>query len=115
MIECSDSLEFLKTKQDFEFDINYSDPPYALGSEIYIREDGKPDYKKATDFMNKWKMPDGNYWEQWFKESFRTLKHGGYCIMFGIDRQLMLFKYYAALAGFIEKTKSLLVFYQQFS
>ena len=103
MIHCSDSLEFLKQKKDFQFDIYYADVPYALGSEIYIRSDGKPDYKKATDFMNKWKMPDGNYWENWFKEAFRTLKHGGYCIMFGIDRQLLLFKYYAQLAGFSEK------------
>jgi len=103
MIHCSDSLEFLKQKKDFQFDIYYADVPYALGSEIYIRSDGKPDYKKATDFMNKWKMPGGNYWENWFKEAFRTLKHGGYCIMFGIDRQLLLFKYYAQLAGFSEK------------
>ena len=97
-----DSLEFLKSFNDYEFDINYSDPPYALGSEVIIREDGKVDYKKANDFMNKWEMPTGIYWEQWFKEAFRTLKHGGYCIMFGMDRQLLLFKYYAKLAGFEE-------------
>lgn len=103
MIHCSDSLDFLKQKQDFQFDIHYADVPYALGSEVYIRSDCKPDYKKAADFMNKWKMPDGNYWENWFKEAFRTLKHGGYCLIFGIDRQLLLFKYYAQLAGFSEK------------
>lgn len=103
MIECKDSLEFLKERADYEFDINYSDPPYALGSEVIIRADGKVDYKKANDFMNKWEMPTGEYWEQWFKEAYRTLKHGGYCIMFGIDRQLLLFKYYANLAGFEEQ------------
>lgn len=103
MIFCSDSLEFLRKQEDYSFDINYSDPPYALGSEVIIRPDGKVDYKKANDFMNKWEMPTGAYWEQWFKEAYRTLKYGGYCIMFGMDRQLLLFKYYANLAGFTEK------------
>jgi DNA modification methylase len=101
MILEKDSLAFLKEQKDFAFDINYSDPPYALGSEIYIRPDGNFDYKKATDFMNKWEMPTGEYWEKWFEESFRTLKHGGYCIMFGIDRQLPMFQYYAIKAGFL--------------
>ena len=103
MITRSDSLEYLKSCCDYEFDINYSDPPYALGSEVIIRPDGKVDYKKANDFMNKWEMPAGDYWEKWFKEAYRTLKYGGYCVMFGIDRQLLLFKYYAKLAGFEEQ------------
>jgi site-specific DNA-methyltransferase (adenine-specific) len=103
MIECKDSLEFLKERQDYENDIIFADPPYALGSEIMIRPDGKVDYKKAADFMGKWDMPTGDWWEQWFKEAFRSLKHGGYCILYGVDRQLLLFKYYAALAGFIEQ------------
>jgi DNA modification methylase len=100
MIIEKDSLAFLQEQKDFAFDINYSDPPYALGSEIYIRPDGKFDYKKATDFMNKWEMPTGEFWEKWFEESFRTLKHGGYCVMFGMDRQLPMFQYYAIKAGF---------------
>ena len=100
MILEKDSLAFLKEQKDFAFDINYSDPPYALGSEIIIRPDGKYDYKKATDFMNKWEMPTGEYWESWFEESFRTLKHGGYCIMYGMDRQLPMFQYYAIKSGF---------------
>jgi hypothetical protein len=100
MIIQKDSLDFLKEQKDFAFDINYSDPPYALGSEIIIRADGKYDYKKATDFMNKWEMPTGEYWESWFEESFRTLKHGGYCIMYGMDRQLPMFQYYAIKSGF---------------
>jgi DNA modification methylase len=100
MITTKDSLEFLKEQKDFSFDINYSDPPYALGSEIIIRPDGKYDYKKATDFMNKWEMPTGEYWESWFEESYRTLKHGGYCIMYGMDRQLPMFQYYAIKSGF---------------
>jgi len=48
-------------------------------------------------------MPTGAYWEEWFKEAFRSLKYGGYCIMFGMDRQLLIFKYYASLAGFEER------------
>ena len=53
--------------------------------------------------MNKWGGLSGDYWNAWFKEAYRTLKHGGYCIMFGMDRQLLLFKYYANLAGFEEQ------------
>lgn len=103
MIKQQDSLAFLKEQPDLSVDINYSDPPYALGSEITIRPDGKVDYKNASDFMDKWEMPTGDWWSDWFKEAFRTTKHGGYCIMFGMDRQLLLFKYYAHLAGFTEK------------
>jgi len=99
----SDSLEFLQKQKDFENDIIFADPPYALGSEVVIREDGKVDYAKASDFMNKWEMPTGKFWEKWFKEAFRTLKHGGYLLMYGMDRQTLLFKYYASLAGFKEQ------------
>jgi len=102
----SDSKEFLATFKDFEFDIIFADPPYALGSEIIIRQDGKVDYAKASDFMNKWDMPSGEYWEKWFIQAFRTLKHGGWLIMYGMDRQTLLFKYYASLAGF-QETQSL--------
>jgi hypothetical protein len=53
--------------------------------------------------MSKWEMPTGDYWDKWFKEAHRVLKNGGWLIMFGIDRQLLLFKYYALLAGFEEQ------------
>lgn len=99
----SDSLDFLKTLGEHSNDIMYCDPPYALGSEVIVRPDGKVDYAKASDFMGKWEMPTGDYWEQWFKEAFRTLKYGGHLVMFGMDRQLLLFKYYGHLAGFTEK------------
>ena len=94
-----DSLEYLKEQKEFEFDLIFGDPPYALGSELCIK-DGKIEYKKAVDFMNKWEMPSGQFWQNWFNESFRTLKHGGYCILFGMDRQSVMFKYYALNAGF---------------
>jgi DNA modification methylase len=97
-IHTSDSLAYLKTLSDSSQDILYCDPPYALGSEIIIRSDGKVDYAKASDFMSKWEMPTGAYWEEWFSEAYRVLKHGGWLIMFGMDRQLLLFKYYAQLS-----------------
>jgi site-specific DNA-methyltransferase (adenine-specific) len=103
MITTSDSLQFLTTKQEHEFNILYADPPYALGSSVIVRPDGKVDYHKASDFMSKWEMPTGDYWGKWFKEAHRVLKNGGWLIMFGIDRQLLLFKYYALLAGFEEQ------------
>jgi hypothetical protein len=102
-VETSDSVEFLKKIDDYGLDIIYCDPPYALGSEITIRDDGKVDYSKASDFMDKWSMPDGYYWESWFKEAFRSLKYGGYCIMFGMPRQDHFFKYYANINGLIVK------------
>lgn len=101
-IQVKDSLAFLSEQKDFENDIIFCDPPYALGSEVIIRKDGKVDYKKAVDFMNKWDMPTGDYWEKWFIEAYRVLKYGGYLIMYGMDRQTLLFKYYASLVGFIE-------------
>lgn len=93
---------FLKSHKDYTADVIFSDPPYGLGSEVIIK-DGKPEYSKASDFMNKWDTPTGAYWEMWFEKAFRTLKHGGYCVMYGMDRQLLLFKYYACLAGFQER------------
>lgn len=98
-----DSLTFLRSIEAFENDIIFADPPYGLGSKVVIKNNGKVDYSKANDFLNKWKMPTGEYWENWFREAFRTMKHGGYLLLFGMDRQLLMFKYYACLAGFQEQ------------
>ena len=103
MIKQIDAIELLKSLPDKSVDLIFTDPPYALGSEVIIREDGKPDYKKAVDFMNKWDQPDGKFWEEWFKEANRVLKYGGRVLMFGMDRQLMLNKYYACFAGLQEQ------------
>lgn len=103
MIIQGDVLQEVKKIPNNSVDVIFSDPPYALGSEIAIRPDGKVDYKHARDFMSKWEMPTGEYWEEFFKESIRVLKYGGHCLMFGMDRQLLLFKYYAHLAGLTEK------------
>jgi site-specific DNA-methyltransferase (adenine-specific) len=98
-----DCLELLKTLPDCSIDLIFCDPPYALGSEVIIKPDGKPDYKKAVDFMNKWDQPDGKFWEEWFTEAKRVLKYGGHCLMFGMDRQLWFNCYYANLSGFTQK------------
>jgi DNA modification methylase len=98
-----DCLGLMQGMPDNSIDLIFTDPPYALGSEIIIRPDGKPDYKKAVDFKNKWEMPTGEFWEAWYKEAFRILKYGGHCLMFGMDRQNFMFKYYGHLAGFVGK------------
>jgi DNA modification methylase len=98
-----DCLELMKTLPDNSIDLIFCDPPYALGSEVIIKPNGKPDYKKAADFMNKWDQPDGTFWEEWFCEAKRVLKHGGHCLMFGMDRQLWFNCYYANYAGFTQK------------
>jgi DNA modification methylase len=103
MIKQGDCLELMKTLPDNSIDLIFCDPPYALGSEVIIKENGKPDYKKAADFMNKWDQPDGTFWEEWFCEAKRVLKHGGHCLMFGMDRQLWFNCYYANYAGFTQK------------
>lgn len=109
-----DCLETFKGIKEFELDIIFGDPPYALGSELIVKENGKLDYSNATDFMNKWTMPTGEFWEQFFKDSYKSLKYGGYCILFGIDRQSVLFKYYACLAGFKERQSLYWYFIQNF-
>ena len=96
-------LDVLKETAANSQDLIFCDPPYALGSDVIIRKDGKPDYRKAVDFMSKWQQPDGYFWEQWFAEAFRVLRYGGRVVMFGMDRQLMLNKYYACFAGFAEQ------------
>ncbi len=101
------ALERIKKHKSNSQDIIFADIPYALGSTVYIDpKDGKPKYKKAKDFMEKWDMPDHNFWEEFFKECNRVLKHGGRVMFFGVDRQLMLFNYYAVFAG-LETQQSL--------
>lgn len=98
-----DALKRIKELPDNSMDIIHCDPPYALGSELTINENGEVDYKKAVDFMNKWDVPTGAWWKDFFKECNRVLKNGGYLLMFGMDRQLLLFKYYGALSGLKER------------
>lgn len=105
-IECISALDKIKKLPDNSQDIIFAYPPYALGSTVYIDKDGKPKYKEAKDFMNKWDMPDHNFWQEFFSEANRVLKFGGRILLFGIDRQLMLFQYYATMGG-LETKQSL--------
>lgn len=86
ILQNGDCLELMKGLDNNSIDLIFCDPPYALGSEVIIKPNGKPEYKKAVDFMSKWKQPDGAFWEEWFVEAKRVLKHGGHCLMFGMDR-----------------------------
>jgi site-specific DNA-methyltransferase (adenine-specific) len=89
---------------DNSVDLIFADPPYNLSSEVYIDKlTGKPDLKKANDFMNKWAGLDSKFLEEFYKQAYRILKNGGHCLLFGIDRQLFMFEYYANLSGFTQK------------
>ncbi|TXI86675.1 MAG: site-specific DNA-methyltransferase [Chryseobacterium sp.] len=102
MLLHDDCLNVMSTMPDHSVDLIFTDPPYGVGSKVVIRADGKPDYKRAIDFADRWDMPDGNFWELFFREAFRVLKYGGHILMFALDRQSFLFKYYAHLNQLIE-------------
>jgi len=94
-------LDDIKTYEDLFFDIIYSDPPYNLSSEWFIDKDGSYQMKgMSKDFLNKWKGLTGENIDTLFKEGYRTLKHGGYMVMYSIDRQVGPFNYYAVKNGF---------------
>lgn len=97
---CANCLDVLRQLPSNSVDIIFTDPPYAMGSEAYIGIDNKPTYKVATDFMNKWEQPNGDFWELYFKEAFRVLKYGGRVLMFGIHRTAWFNAYFACNAGF---------------
>jgi hypothetical protein len=96
-----DVIQELKKFEENSFNIIFSDPPYNLGSNWYIREDGHPDIKgKHSDFMSKWDGLDAEKLESMFFDFKRVLKHGGFCVFAGQMRQAMAFQYYAIKAGF---------------
>lgn len=100
MIKNKNVFDDIKTYPDYFFNIIYTDPPYNLGSIWCVDNDGKYKIKKKSDFMNKWDGLDENDLDLFFKESFRIMKYGGYLCMFGMDRQLAPFQYYAVKNGF---------------
>ena len=100
MIEHKDCFDLMAEMEDNSVDIIYTDPPYNLSTKWEIKPNGKPDVKGSVkDFMLKWEGLDGTKLELLFKEFNRILKHGGRAIVFGIDRQIFPFEYYACLAG----------------
>jgi DNA modification methylase len=98
-IRNKDVLDDMAETPDMNYTTILSDPPYNLGSKWIIGENGKYQQKRSTDFMNKWSF-GGDEWEQFFKQAFRVLRYGGYCILFSIDRQIDPLCYFARLAGF---------------
>ena len=70
-----DVLTDIKKYKNNFFNLIFSDPPYNLGSKIYIDpEDGKMKFEgTAKDFMNKWTF-DHNDWEEFFKQSHIVLR-----------------------------------------
>jgi len=100
MIITGDVFEQIAQAKDTEYHTIFCDPPYNLASEFEIIN-GHPEIKgKAVDFMDKWEGLDGVALDKMFTEFFRVLKFGGYCVMFGMDRQAWAFQYYAVKAGF---------------
>lgn len=94
----ADVLDDISEYPEHYFNTIFTDPPYNLSSK-WIFEGDKPVMKQARDFMEKWSFTH-EQWQELFEQSFRVLKYGGYCVMFGIDRQLWPIQYYAQRAGF---------------
>lgn len=112
-IKRANVFEDIKSYDDFFFNIIFTDSPYNLSSVWYVDQiDGRYKIKKKSDFMNKWDGLDENDLDLFFKESFRIMKYGGYLCMFGMDRQLAPFQYYAVKNGF-EVQQSLYWYYTQ--
>lgn len=101
-IKCDNVFKNIKKYSDSFFNTIYSDPPYQLGNKFYIDDkDGRFKVKgKSKDFMNKWDGLNEDDLDLFFKESFRILKYGGFCIMYSIDRCLPFIQYYAIKNGF---------------
>lgn len=108
----NDVFEDIKTYPNHFFNVIFSDVPYNLGTEWFISpENGTFQVKgRSKDFMDSWKGLTGPQIENFFQQAFRTTKHGGFCIIYGLDRQLPPFMYYAQKAGF-QACQSLYWFY----
>jgi DNA modification methylase len=108
----NDVNEDIKTYPDHFFNTIFCDPPYNLSSEWFVDDDGSYKVDILTDFSDVWGGLDEKFLDSFFIEAFRVLKYGGFAIMFGMDRQLAPFIYYATKHGF-EIQQSLYWFYTQ--
>ena len=111
-IKRTNVFEDIKEYSDYSMNLIFSDPPYNLGSKWFIDTDGKYKIEKKSDFMNKWDGLDENDLDLFFKESFRILKYGGFCVLFSMDRQISPISYYAVKNGF-EVQQSIYWYYTQ--
>jgi 5-methylcytosine-specific restriction endonuclease McrA len=107
MIINGNVFEEIEKLEDNSINTILSDPPYALGTKYFINEKGEWDIKgKSKDFMSKWQGILPEEWDKFFKEAFRFMKYGGYCVMFGMEENGALLNYYAIKNG-LEVTQSL--------
>lgn len=96
-ISVNKAEEDLKRFKDYSMNLIFADPPYNLGTKWIVKDGLVVPDGHVEEFMGKdW----GVDWLTFFKESFRVLKYGGYCVMFCIDRQTLPLEFYATLAGF---------------
>ena len=101
MLKTANVLKDIKTYKDYTFNTILADPPYNLSTVWHIAKDGTYQVKGTSkDFMNKWSGLTGPQLDEFFHHSHRIIKHGGYCILFGMDRQIAPFQYYAIKNGF---------------
>jgi hypothetical protein len=107
MILNADVIEQVKQLEDYSVNTTFADPPYQLGTKYCINDKGAWDIVGASsDFMGKWSGITPEQWDTFFKELFRATKHGGYCLLFGMEESGALLQYYAVKHGW-EITQSL--------
>lgn len=95
----ADLFKVLTKINTYEFNTIFCDPPYNLSSKWEIKND-RVVAVSSKDIDNAWEGLDSDKLEIMFKEFYRIMKFGGYCVMYGVDRQLFAFQYYAIKAGF---------------
>lgn len=102
----ADCKVIMRQMPDNFVNVYYTDTPYNLGSYYNIDSKGHIVFKgKGSDFMNQWEAMDGYWWDDYFKEVYRTLKPGGFWISHNIDRQSWLWCYYAVKNNLIPTQK----------
>lgn len=86
--------------EDLSVDCIITDPPYMMGVDwrieggnYIITNPGKLSLTFANPDM------DGKWWHRFMNNVYRVLKHGGYALFFGIDRQCDIVTYYARANG----------------
>jgi hypothetical protein len=96
-----DLFKYLPKLKTEKYNLIFGDPPYNLGSSYKIdKKDNKVKYINNRDFMNKWEGLTAKQLDIMFKEFFRVLKPGGFCVLYCQDRQSFPFQYYALKNGF---------------